>query len=157
MRVFKCILICIYVVFVICLTFLLLTFNKFSNSVIGNTIIAGIDYKIGNYNNGDLLIINKSKVNVNDDILFYDTKNGKNYINIENVKSIKKGNDITYVIRDNEFLSNQYVIGTTETTFAIPFLGYLYLFFTSRIGYFIFVIIPIIVYFVLALKRYKKS
>ena len=151
-------LIIIYILFVLLITILLFTFNKFSNSVIGDKVIAGINHNVDIYKKGDLLIGNKnSSVNKGDKILFYDTKNGKNYLNVTKVVGIKTTTDVTYVIRDNEFLSSEYVIGTTDFTKRIPFLGYLYLFFTSKIGYLIFVMVPIIIYFVTTLRKYRKA
>ncbi len=154
----KYVLIVIYVIFVLLITVLLFTFNKFSNSVVGNKIIAAINYNVDVYKSGDLLIGSKNTlVKKGDKILFYDTKDGKKYLNVEQVLDVKKNSDITYVIRDNEFLSSEYVIGTISLIKRIPFIGYLYLFFTSKIGYLLFVVVPIILYFVTILRKYKKA
>ena len=151
-------LIVVYVIFVLFITVLLFTFNKFSNSVVGNKIIAGINYNVDIYKKGDLLIGNKdSSIKKGDKILFYDTKKGKNSLDVAIVSNIKKTSDVTYVIRNNEFLSSEYVIGNVLSVKRIPLLGFLYLFFTSKIGYLLFVIVPIIVYFVCALRKYKKA
>ena len=151
-------LIVIYVIFVLLITVLLFTFNKFSNSIIGNKVIAGINYNIDGYKSGDLLIGTKNVlINKGDKILFYDTKDGKNYLNVTKVGDIKRTSDVTYVIRNNEFLSSEYVISNISAVKRIPLFGYLYLFFTSKLGYLIFVVVPIILYFVSALRKYRKA
>ena len=151
-------LIVIYVLFVLLITVLLFTFNKFSNSVVGNKIITGINYNVDIYKTGDLLIGSKNmSITKGDRILFYDTKNGKNHLSVAAVLDIKKTSDTTYVIRDNEFLSSEYGIGKTSLVKRIPLIGFLYLFFTSRIGYLLFVVVPIILYFVSVLRKYRKE
>lgn len=151
-------LIVIYVLFVLLITVLLFTFNKFSNSVVGNKIITGINYNVDIYKTGDLLIGSKNmSITKGDRILFYDIKNGKNHLSVAAVLDIKKTSDTTYVIRDNEFLSSEYVIGNTSLVKRIPLIGFLYLFFTSRIGYLLFVVVPIILYFVSVLRKYRKE
>ncbi len=160
MRVVKYGLAIIYVIFVIIVTVLLFTFNKFSDSTIGTVTIADSEYNISTLKKGDLLIIsNKGKIKVGDEILFYDTNNGKNFLNSEVVLKILNTNnsETTYVIRNNEFLSSEYVIGTLNNTVKLPILGYLYLFFTSKPGYLLFVIIPIIIYFIFLLKKYRYA
>lgn len=157
MRVGKYSLIIIFVLFVLINTILLVTFNKFSNSVIGNKTIIGLKNDIMNYKKGGLLIASKSLVNTSDEILFYDTKNSKNFLNHEVIKGvIKTENDITYIIKDNEYISDDYVIGRTEDIKYIPLAGYLYIIFTSKIGYLLFVILPIVIYFILIIRNYKK-
>ena len=85
--------------------------------------------------------------------MFYDIKNSKNFINNETV--IKKLDEKTYVIRDNEYISDEYVIGKVSDIKAIPFIGYLYNIFTSKIGYLLFVILPITLYFIILIRNYK--
>ncbi|MBR3199339.1 MAG: hypothetical protein IKG27_04930 [Bacilli bacterium] len=158
MRVAKYVLLTIYALFVIVTTILLFTFNKFSDSKIGNVTIADSERNISTLKKGDLFIIlNKDDIKVGDEILFYDTSSGTNFLNSEVVKKVLDTDSLTYVIRDNEFLSSEYIVGTTSSSIHIPLLGYLYVFFTSKIGYLLFVIIPIIIYFIILLKKYKYA
>ena len=136
-------------------TVLLFTFNKFSNSFIDGRTFIGLKEDILNYKKGSLIIVNKSSINVGNDILFYDIKNSKNFINNETV--IKKLDEKTYVIRDNEYISDEYVIGKVSDIKAIPFIGYLYNIFTSKIGYLLFVILPITLYFIILIRNYKNE
>lgn len=160
MKAFKYGLLIVYIVFVVVVTLLLFTFNKFSNSVIGYTTIIGNTTEIENYKKGDLFIVTKSDdIQKGDTILFYDTKKGHNFLNSSKVKNIihTNENETTYVIRDNIYLSSEYVIGKTTDIKCISFLGYLYLLFTNKIGYLLFVIVPITTYLIILLRKYRKS
>ena len=156
MNVFKYILLCVYVLFVIVVTTMLFTFNKFSNSVIAGHTVVGLNKGFSNYKSGDLLIIkNSNQIKKGDSIIFYDTNDRKNFLNEERVIRVIKTNEkeTTYEIRDNEYLSGEYVISTTNYVKRISILGYLYLITTSKMGYPLFVIVPIVVYFVFLLKK----
>lgn len=154
MRVGKCIFISIFILFVIINTVLLFTFNKFSNSLIGGRTFIGLKEDFLNYKKGSLIIVNKSAIDTGDNIIFYDIKNSNSFINNETI--IKKLDEKTYVIRDNEYISDEYVIGKVSDIKVIPFIGYLYNFFTSKIGYLLFVILPITLYFIILIRNYKK-
>lgn len=155
MRVGKYILIGIFVFFVIINTVLLFTFNRFSNSVLFGKTIIGLKEDLLNYKKGSLIILKKGDVKIGDEILFYDTKNSKNFVNSERVMKVL--NNDTFVIRDNEYVSKDYVIGKVDDALVIPFIGYLYNIFTSKIGYLLSVIFPITFYFITLLKNYKKA
>ena len=155
MRVGKYILIGIFVFFVIINTILLFTFNRFSNSVLFDKTIIGLKEDLLNYKKGSLIILKKGDIKIGDDILFYDTKNSKNFVNSERVMKVL--NNDTFVIRDNEYVSTDYIIGKVDDIFVIPFIGYLYNIFTSKIGYLLFVIVPITFYFITLLRNYKKA
>lgn len=144
----------VFIIFVIINTFLLFTFNKFSNSSFGGITIIGLKSDVLNYKRGNLVILKKNIINNGDDILLYDARSNNNICN-ETV--IKKLDEKTYVIRDNEYVSDEYVIGKVSDIIVIPFIGYLYNVFTSKIGYLIFIIIPITLYFALLIRNYKKS
>ena len=155
MKTIKYVFIFVYVVFVLVLTSMLFTFNKFSDSVIGNRTISTVKEDMGKFHKGDLIVVNKaSKIKVNDYIIFYDTNNNKNFLNMEKVEKIMKTNEkeTTYVIRDNEYLSSEYVVGTDKTAKKVSNFGYIYKIFTSKLGYLVFVLVPLIVYFIFILK-----
>ncbi len=155
MRVGKYILIGIFVFFVIINTVLLFTFNRFSNSVLFGKTIIGLKEDLLNYKKGSLIILKKGDVKIGDEILFYDTKNSKNFVNSERVMKVL--NNDTFVIRDNEYVSIDYIIGKVDDALVIPFIGYLYNIFTSKIGYLLSVIFPITFYFITLLRNYKKA
>lgn len=99
------------------------------------------------------------QVKTGDEIMYYDTVNGKNQVQVTTVEDVMKTNDkeYTYVIQDGLFLSSEYFIGEVDQIHTIPFLGYLYLLFTSKLGYFVFIILPIVISFIFLMKKYRGS
>ena len=147
----------IYIIFVFLVTVLLFSFNRFSNSELGDKVIACAKVNFSTFKKGDLLIIRKNdRIKIGDEVVFYDTNEVKNYLNSETVKRVIKTNEkeTTYEIRDNEYLSSEYVLATTKNVKSYPLLGYIYLITTSYLGYPLFVIIPIVGYFIYLLKKY---
>lgn len=144
---------------VIILTICLFTINPFKGSKINNKTIIGLSNNVSNYKKGSLLIVTKEKIKVGDNILYYDTSNGKKSLELSMIKKIINTNqtETTYVIKDNLFLSDEYVLGTDKTIKSIPFLGYIYSILISSIGYLIVVIIPITTYFIMTLRKRKNA
>ena len=159
MRVVKYILLSIYVVLAIFVTFCLFASNKFGDVSFSNKIILGINSDISDFKAGSLLISTKNikNVDVDDTILYYDTVDNKNRVSSTKVLDVMKTNDneYTYVISSSFYLSSEYLIGEVDDITAIPFIGYIFNIFTNRLGYFILIIIPIIIAFIYQLKRYK--
>ncbi len=155
MKIVKIILISIYVLIVVFATFSLFTFNSFSNSSFGNVTIIGLKDKLYKYNKGDLLLTYKGAIKTGDDILYYGSTNGKTVLSFDKVNRIIKTNEkeTTYVIKNKLFLSSSYVIGSSSSVKVIPLFGYLYLFFTSKFGYLISVILPSLVYFIYLVRK----
>ena len=124
----------------------------------GFTIIS-LSNNLKSYKKGSLLIVTKEKIKVGDNILYYDTSKGKKSLKITNVKKIINTNqtETTYVVKNNLFLSDEYVLGTDKTIKSIPFLGYIYSILISSIGYLIVVIIPITTYFIMTLRKRQNA
>ena len=158
-RVVKYILLSIYVVLAIFVTFCLFASNKFGDVSFSNKIILGINSDILDFKAGSLLISTKDikTVDVDDTILYYDTVDNKNRVSSTKVLDVMKTNDneYTYVISSSFYLSSEYLIGEVDDVTAIPFIGCIFNIFTNRLGYFILIIIPIIIAFIYQLKRYK--
>lgn len=158
-RVVKYILLSIYIVLAIFVTFCLFAFNKFSDVSFSNKIILGLDSDVSEFKAGSLLISTKDIkcVDVNDTILYYDTIDNKNRVSSTKVLDVMEtnNNEYTYVIDSSMFLSSEYLIGKIDDIIAIPFIGYVFNIFTSRLGYFILIIIPIVIAFIYQLKRYR--
>ena len=158
-RVVKYILLSIYVVLAIFVTFCLFASNKFSDVSFSNKVILGINSNIGDFKAGSLLISTKNikNISVDDTILYYDTVDNKNIVSTTKVLDVMKTNDneYTYVISSSIYLSSEYLIGNIDDITVIPFIGYIFNIFTNRLGYFILIIIPIIIAFIYQLKRYK--
>lgn len=158
-RVVKYILLSIYVVLAIFVTFCLFASNKFGDVSFSNKIIFGINSDISDFKAGSLLISTKNikDVDVDDTILYYDTVDNKNRVSSTKVLDVMKtnNNEYTYVISSSFYLSSEYLIGEVDDIITIPFIGYIFNIFTNRLGYFILIIIPIIIAFIYQLKRYK--
>ena len=149
----------LYLILIIILTVCLFTINPFKGSKIGNRTIISLSNNLKSYKKGSLLIVTKEKIKVGDNILYYDTSKGKKSLKITNVKKIINTNqtETTYVIKNNLFLSDEYVLGTDKTIKSIPFLGYIYSILISSIGYLIVVIIPITTYFIMTLRKRQNA
>lgn len=159
MKIIKSLGMILYLILVIILTICLFTINPFKGSKIGNKTIIGLSNNVSNYKKGSLLLVTKEKIKVGDNILYYDTSNGKKSLELSLVKKIINTNqtETTYAIKDNLFLSDEYVLGTDKTIKSIPFLGYIYSILISSIGYLIVVIIPITTYFIMTLRKRKNA
>ncbi len=146
-------------ILIIILTVCLFTINPFKGSKIGNRTIISLSNNLKSYKKGSLLIVTKEKIKVGDNILYYDTSKGKKSLKITNVKKIINTNqtETTYVVKNNLFLSDEYVLGTDKTIKSIPFLGYIYSILISSIGYLIVVIIPITTYFIMTLRKRQNA
>ena len=157
MKIFKCVCISIYVFFILIITFCLFGMTPFSSSKFGNMTITPLKNNLGDFKKGSLLFGNNVDVDKGDNIVYYDTVNGKNVLKITKVNKIMNTNkNITYVIDDGLFLSSDYTVGSANKIKSIYFLGYLYDFCTNSIVYFLTVILPIFVYFIY-LFRMKKN
>lgn len=159
MKIIKSLGMLLYLILIIILTVCLFTINPFKGSKIGNRTIISLSNNLKGYKKGSLLIVTKEKIKVGDNILYYDTSNGKKSLKITNVKKIINTNqtETTYVVKNNLFLSDEYVLGTDKTIKSIPFLGYIYSILISSIGYLIVVIIPITTYFIMTLRKRQNA
>ena len=159
MKIIKSLGMVLYLILIIILTVCLFTINPFKGSKIGNRTIISLSNNLKSYKKGSLLIVTKEKIKVGDNILYYDTSNGKKSLKITNVKKIINTNqpETTYVVKNNLFLSDEYVLGTDKTIKSIPFLGYIYSILISSIGYLIVVIMPITTYFIMTLRKRQNA
>mgnify|MGYP000570878355 FL=1 len=159
MKIIKSLGMVLYLILIIILTVCLFTINPFKGSKIGNRTIISLSNNLKGYKKGSLLIVTKEKIDVGDNILYYDTSKGKKSLKITNVKKIINTNqtETTYVVKNNLFLSDEYVLGTDKTIKSIPFLGYIYSILISSIGYLIVVIMPITTYFIMTLRKRQNA
>ena len=159
MKIIKSLGMVLYLILIIILTVCLFTINHFKGSKLGNRTIISLSNNLKGYKKGSLLIVTKEKIKVGDNILYYDTSKGKKSLKITNVKKIINTNqtETTYVVKNNLFLSDEYVLGTDKTIKSIPFLGYIYSILISSIGYLIVVIIPITTYFIMTLRKRQNA
>ncbi len=146
-----------YVLFVLIITFCLFGKTPFSSSRFGDLSIVPLNADLGKFKKGSLLFGNSKLINKNDDIVYYNTINGKNVLSITKVNKIMNSSDVTYVINDGLFLSSEYAVGSVSKINSVFFLGYLYSFFTNSIVYFLTVIIPLLAYFIYLFRMRKYA
>lgn len=158
MRIVKCVLFSLYLLFVILNTIFLFTIDDFGSSHFGDTVIFGLNNKVNGYKKGSLMVTNNDldDINIDDNILYYDVLNSKREVKMTKVKDIINKKDTTIVINDGLFLSDKYLLGK-NIILAIPFIGYLYNLFTGKVGYLIFIVIPIICMFIYQIFKYRKE
>ena len=160
MRVVKYSLLFIYVLIIILFTFFMFNMNKFGDSSFSNVTILGLDDSLSSYKKGTLLIATNDfkTIKKGDSIFYYDTLDSKNTVNLTKVEKIMKTNDkeYTFVINNVLFLSSEYLIASTNSVKSIPFLGFIYNIFISKVGYLVLIILPILLTFLYLLKKYKS-
>ena len=144
----------IIIIYVICLTTILLAKNKFGFTQLGDYVLTSIGSNdvnnIINTEQGDLLIIkNTSDLNVGDVIYYYAVYDEKYIICSDVVKSMQKDDfSALYTIDDqyNSTVHSDKVIGKYASKYHK--LGNYFSFLQSRVGFLFFVLLPIMVVFI---------
>ena len=144
----------IIIIYVICLTTILLAKNKFGFTQLGDYVLTSIDSNdvnnVINTEQGDLLIIkNTSDLNVGDVIYYYAVYDEKYIICSDVIKSVQKDDySALYTIDDqyNSTVHSDKVIG--KYTSKYHKLGNYFSFLQSRVGFLFFVLLPIMVVFI---------
>ena len=144
----------LYFVIAITLTVLLLSYNEYKVSEIGNHVFAlSLDDEIADVSNkGDLIIIKKEKarnIKVGDRIFFY-VKQDKNMA-ISEAKVVKTeeafGGGTTYVVEGNVRIAERYIIGKSDTAKKIHHLGTIINLLESKLVFLFVVVFPTFIIF----------
>lgn len=135
----------IYVMISVFITLCLLMYNEYNVTEFGNNVLVIVkNDNSGGYNKGDLIVVEKRKdYDVDDKIFYYVLKEKSYFINYGAVENEKSDS----VIVQNEVIDKKMVIGTDEECLVISKLGNILAFLESKIGYLIFVILPIFLFF----------
>lgn len=146
----------LYAIVAITVTILLLSYNQYKCSEIGGYtfIILNDDGLAPEYNQGDLLLIKKTKpnkINVGDKIFLYRTLSTKNY-EIKYAEVLGKTENawtenVNFSLEGDIIISSNDVIGSTEDMKVIPHLGTILSVLESRYGYLFLVVTVTIVAF----------
>lgn len=153
-KIVKLSLIVIYSLVVVLTTGYLLTFNEYNISEIGNKTI--LTNQLDGFKKNSLIIINKSKATVDDEVIFYDSYKGYK-ISKNKVTTVYNNDKDTYLLENGQYLSSDLLIGTVNNTTAIPLVGGILGFVSSTAGYLMFVIIPILAVFGYEIHILKKE
>lgn len=144
------ILLVLYAVVAIFLTACLLNYNDYKITEFGSKslIIVNDDTLKDKYKKGSLLVVDKDNakdIKSGDDIIFYNTYNNQISIAIGEVidKEIITDTETTYTVEGNYDISSQYLIGSANDTKVYPVIGSILAILESRVGFLIFIILPI--------------
>lgn len=142
--------------YVFLITFLVININEYGYSELFKSTYVPINKKVkkhlDKYNSGDLLII-KSKDIKKDDIIYYYTIESSNYfVTSSKVKEIKDG---IYTTEDNFDIEQDRVVGNKVT--RIKFIGFILGFLIKEIGYFCFIILPMLLILIYHIYDFSKN
>lgn len=141
-KVLGTILFVVYAIIAILVTVLLLTYNDYNNSEIGDytVYIVTDDSLEPEYKQGSILLIkgtNDRNVQVGDEIFMYKVLNSSEYEVISTTLQAKtqQGTHTVYVVDNEESYASDYFIGKVDDTIVIEGWGYILSILESRWGY----------------------
>ena len=141
-KVLGTILFVVYAIIAIAVTVLLLSYNDYNNSEIGDytVYIVKDDSLEPEYKQGSILLIkgtNDRNVQVGDEIFMYKVLNSSEYEVISTTLQGKtqQGSHLIYLVDNEERYASEYFIGKTDDTIVIEGWGYVLNLLESRWGY----------------------
>ena len=141
-KVLGTILFVVYAIIAIAVTVLLLSYNDYNNSEIGDytVYIVKDDSLEPEYKQGSILLIkgtNDRNVQVGDEIFMYKVLNSSEYEVISTTLQGKtqQGSHLIYLVDNEERYASEYFIGKVEDTIVIEGWGYVLNLLESRWGY----------------------
>lgn len=140
----------IYIAIAVILTLLLLSYNDFKVSQIGNyTLLKITDSELSpEFNKGELVIVNKDdEVLTGRKAFFYDTINERIEIRLATIEAAERvsSSDITYTLDGDRKISSQYVLGPANTAERIQYLGTVLSVLESKWGFLFLIVFPALV------------
>ena len=155
LKIIGIILIICYMAVAFFLTICLLNYNEYNVTEInGNSFVIVRDNDLEpDYQNGDLVIVNKNDnnhINSGDKIFFYNTYQNEISINLGKVinKQIINEKEVTFYMEGNVAISSEYVLGKAETAKVYDGLGKILSVLESKLGFLFIIILPILVLFI---------
>lgn len=145
----------LYVLLAVLVTLCLLTYNEYNVTEFGNKLLVMVENDTtGKFNNGDLIIVNKTnKVKEKDNVFYYVLREKNYYINYGTVE-VKKKDSVTI---HNEVIDNDLIIGSDSKATVIPLLGGILSLLESKWGYLCIVILPILIAFLIEVYSIVKE
>ena len=146
-----------YFILTIAVTYILLSYNKYNITEFKNSYLLTLKENTKEYNSSELLLIKKnSNVKENDKIFYYNKNNKGTEVKVGQVKKVDEKNQ-TIVLDDELVLTEENILGTIAQTTAYPVLGTIHNILTSRIGYLIAIILPMLVAFIYEIYAITKE
>lgn len=137
-----------YFILTVIVTYILLSYNEYNIAEFKNTYLLTLKENTGGYDTSELLLIKKNNdVKENDKIYYYEKSNKGMEVKIGQVKKIDEKNQ-TIVLDDELVLTQENILGKTTQTTSYPILGIIYNILTSKLGYLIAIILPMLVAFI---------
>lgn len=148
-KIIRNIVIAIYAIIAITITVCLLSYNDYKVTMFGSTSLVIIDNESlkPDYENGDLVLVNRSKpVEVGDKIFFY---NSQAVISLAKVTEIQVVTETqtTYVLEGSKPISSDTLIGNAKDTKVIEKVGSVLRVLESKWGFLILVVLPAVLAF----------
>lgn len=159
-KVVRNILIGVYIIITIIITYCLLSYNEYNISEFKDKYLLILENKEYNYKKSNLLIIHKNnKYQVGDAVFYYDIFSSPMEVKIDKIKEIESSGDniYTYTLENNQNYNDDSFLGTTKNTTSYATLGSIYRVLTSKIGYLIIIILPILVAFIYEIYQIIKE
>ena len=143
----------VYIIVTLTITFFLNKYNDFGVIELKNKLIVTSNKTDMNYSRGAILVINKdnSDLKENDDVFYYTVDRHKILVSKGKIMDIENITDKeqTLTLDNTKKYSSEYIIGNVSQLKKVPFLGYILMAFTSKIGYLIAILLPISAFFVI--------
>lgn len=158
------ILIILYFLVAVIVTYSLLSYNKYNIVEADNKYVLTLKEKNPDFKKSDLLVVEKSNdYKKGDYVFYYDTYAAKvtvKYAKIENVKTIN--DDEKEIQLENDLiLSSENILGKKQNTTTYKTLGAVFNTLTSKWGYLFIIIFPMLIAFVYEIyaifKEIKKK
>ncbi len=158
------ILIILYFLITIIVTYSLLSYNKYNIVETDNKYILTIKEENNDFKQSDLLIIKKtSDYKKGDYVFYYDTYATKITVKYAKVGNVKKINakEKEIELDNNLILSSENILGRKQDTSSYKMLGTIFNLLTSKWGYLFVIIFPMLIAFIYELyaifKEIKKK
>ena len=145
----------IILVYVFLITFLVVNINEFGFSEIGKSTYVPITKKIKkylNYKTGDLLIIKNTEIDKNDNLYYYTVVDSEYFIVKTKVLEVNK---VSYTTEDNFNIDEDRIVG--NKVIKIKYAGFILSFLLKEIGYFLFIILPMLILLIYHIYDFSKS
>lgn len=143
-------------VYVFLVTFLVININEYGYSEVGKStfvpVTKNIKKYLGDYKKSDLLIIKNNKINKDDEIYYYTVDETNYYISKAKVIEVNNG---VYVTDNNFNIDQDRIIG--NEIIRIKYIGLFINFLLKEIGYFCFIILPMLILLIYNIYDFSVS
>lgn len=159
-KVAKNVLICLYFITTILITYCLLSYNKYNVSEFKDKYLLVLKAKNDYYHKSDLLIVKKTEdYQIGDTIFYYDSYNTSAKVKMNKIKNIESVQDdySLYTLENDLTINFDSILGTTKNTSSYILIGSIYSIITSKWGYLIIIILPMLAAFIYEIYQIIKE